>query len=276
MKTRREFLAGGAALATLVASGKPIRSSLGADNVVKGAEGWTNPYVTDGLVAFWDGDWNAGNGVHGSDKKIVDLSGNWRDLVLSDDCVIGENYFALTPSASDALTGGTVDIPELAGQGELEFRLVAKYNGIASWNRHCFYSSEDTTYELNYAHNGGVTLFPGVLINGEIALQYNMSSISEPTIPGGVIFSLVTQCRQVDYDGRNNYTIWLNDVPYVTSPTGTFRRPSSQSTDLHILKMATSNVDQTGYIYSFAIYNRHLTDDERDANYAVDKERFGI
>ena len=24
---------------------------------------WTNPYVTDGLVAMWDGEWNAGGGV---------------------------------------------------------------------------------------------------------------------------------------------------------------------------------------------------------------------
>lgn len=37
--------------------------------------GWHNPYVTDGLVAMWDGEWNAGGGVHDHQAE------EWIDLV---------------------------------------------------------------------------------------------------------------------------------------------------------------------------------------------------
>lgn len=236
----------------------------------RGAPAWQNPYVTDGLVAMWDGEWNAGGGVHDTSKRAVDLSGNNRDLTLSADCTIGDNYFALAPSSSESRIGGTVSIPELAGQSLLEFRLVANYVGTTSWTRHYFYSSENTLYEHNYAHRNSSSLIPGMLLNGNLAMQYNL------TIPGSTPFSIVTQCRQVDYAGRNNYTIWINGTSYVVGASGTFRQSSDTSTNLHILKMATSNVAQTGCIYSFAIYNRHLTDSERNANHAVDKARFNL
>ena len=236
----------------------------------RGGGGWQNPYVTDGLVAMWDGEWNAGGGVHDASKRAVDLSDNSRDLTLSADCTIGDNYFALAPSPSESRIGGTVSIPELAGQSLLEFRIVAKFNGADSWNRHCFYSSENTLYEQNYSHQDSFCLIPGLLLDGNLALQYNL------TIPCGDTFSLCTQCRQVNYDGRNSYTLWLDGVSSVKSPSGTFRQSSDTSTNLHILKMAASSVDQTGYIYSFAIYNRFLTDAERDVNYAIDKARFNL
>lgn len=39
------------------------------------ARRWTNPYVTDGLIAMWDGEWNAGPGVHDPNATT------WKDLV---------------------------------------------------------------------------------------------------------------------------------------------------------------------------------------------------
>lgn len=35
---------------------------------------WRNPYVTNGLVAMWDGEWNAGGGVHDPNATV------WKDL----------------------------------------------------------------------------------------------------------------------------------------------------------------------------------------------------
>ena len=38
--------------------------------------GWRNPYVTDGLIAMWDGEWNAGPGHSDpATGQIVDLCG---------------------------------------------------------------------------------------------------------------------------------------------------------------------------------------------------------
>lgn len=36
---------------------------------------WTNPYVTDGLIAMWDGEWNAGPGIHDPQASV------WKDLI---------------------------------------------------------------------------------------------------------------------------------------------------------------------------------------------------
>ena len=30
----------------------------------RGAAKWINPYITDGLIAMWDGEWNAGGGLY--------------------------------------------------------------------------------------------------------------------------------------------------------------------------------------------------------------------
>lgn len=38
--------------------------------------GWRNPYVTDGLVAMWDGEWNAGGGVVHDPEATT-----WKNLV---------------------------------------------------------------------------------------------------------------------------------------------------------------------------------------------------
>lgn len=41
--------------------------------------GWVNPYITDGLVAMWDGEWNAGGGVHDASATV------WKDIVGNTD-----------------------------------------------------------------------------------------------------------------------------------------------------------------------------------------------
>lgn len=45
---------------------EPIRSALGSKGVEQTEDSakWENPYITDGLVALWDGEWNAGFGKH--------------------------------------------------------------------------------------------------------------------------------------------------------------------------------------------------------------------
>ena len=55
------------------------------------AGGWINPYVTDGLVAMWDGEWNAGVGIHDDMQRVVNLASN--DDTLSNVNVF-DNYFS--------------------------------------------------------------------------------------------------------------------------------------------------------------------------------------
>lgn len=73
---RRDFLIGGVASVGIPLSGlsRPINSlvaSTGEKSETGGGGGWKNPYVTDGLVAMWDGEWS-----NGGDGKLIDISGN--------------------------------------------------------------------------------------------------------------------------------------------------------------------------------------------------------
>lgn len=69
-----------------------------------GGGGWANPYVTDGLVAMWDGEWNAGGGVHeDAPTEIADIVGN-SPLTISGNVEIGAKYFCPLRLASTTNT----------------------------------------------------------------------------------------------------------------------------------------------------------------------------
>ena len=48
---------------------------IAARNAFMAGKRWKNPYVTNGLIAMWDGEWNAGGGVHDSTATT------WKNLV---------------------------------------------------------------------------------------------------------------------------------------------------------------------------------------------------
>ena len=97
--SRREAIAGTVALLGGFAMGKPTRGAMGAAGASQtSASGWVNPYVTDGLIAMWDGEWNAGGGVHDPEATVwKDLSGYGYDLPLPSSFSVGsDNMLALS------------------------------------------------------------------------------------------------------------------------------------------------------------------------------------
>ena len=77
------------ALLAVMAVGSPVRSMLGAGEVSYATDEETNPnpYVTDGLIAMWDAEWNVGYGVHDPESSV------WFDLV-------GSNHMLLNPAST--------------------------------------------------------------------------------------------------------------------------------------------------------------------------------
>ena len=64
-------------ICVLFVFGEPIKSNLAASNIslVEAEEPFVNPYITDGLVAMWDAEWNTGTFRHDSHATI------WRDCI---------------------------------------------------------------------------------------------------------------------------------------------------------------------------------------------------
>ena len=86
-------------------------------NALMAGKKWKNPYIIEGptyrVSAMWDGEWNAGGGVHNPNATV------WKDLVgvsdwvlgsgmsFGDDYITGDNsnnaYGALTQAQSSIL-----------------------------------------------------------------------------------------------------------------------------------------------------------------------------
>lgn len=67
-------------------NGSIVNSILGAKNNSFADIGsdQQNPYITKGLVAMWDGEWNAGWGLHDDNAAVwKDLARNGCDAILS-------------------------------------------------------------------------------------------------------------------------------------------------------------------------------------------------
>ena len=74
---------------------RPVVSSISASKMhsTNKEEPFANPYVVDGLIAMWDGQWNGRNGKHDPNGGLIEiLSGTPTYLktgsyVVADDCI---------------------------------------------------------------------------------------------------------------------------------------------------------------------------------------------
>ena len=94
---------------------KPVASNIGARQISTIEEDALEcPYITDGLVAMWDAEWNAGLGKHDPSKGIIEIFSKTPTYVrrgsytIEDNRLIGSSVVVASPSipAIVALAGG--------------------------------------------------------------------------------------------------------------------------------------------------------------------------
>ena len=97
---RKDFIKGGIASIAMwqMALGNPVKSNVAARHGFTSYESeWKFPYVTDGMVAMWDAEWNAGIGVHEpSPQTWLNLAGNGLDMISNGDPIFYDNYIQPT------------------------------------------------------------------------------------------------------------------------------------------------------------------------------------
>lgn len=235
-------------LIVLVSAGSPTRSSAGALHSKFLHEEYpsANPYVKEGLVAFWDGEWNVGFQSHDSDSPIwKDISGNGHDIDVSN-AEIGDSSVTIYNSNLKAYfeernwpeaTVECVANPHTMMSGALIWAKNPNWIGglILLWNngdtyypwaslfRETGYGNAVKVRQLVYG-SGDQRLY----IDGEKAAQKNSQ-----------------------IDSRNVLTEW------------TFGEYNGA-------RMATATY------YTVRIYDRVLTEEELRWNYSIDCERFGL
>ena len=232
----------------------PTKGIVGGKHIQGSQEtAWVNPYVTDGLVAMWDGEWNVGGGVHDANATTwKDLIGN-RDATLSGSYSWGSNYW---------------DAQSVSGRG------------LARWDGTNLPSNQ--TWEI--------------VIHPSASSGYGRIVAEGMNVPSPIIRTEANLVYMYGYGmdaghsviGLNNRDIHLHTIVH----------PSGGMMDYHIDGNSTwthsTSSDSLGSAYGYfanrsdynrgidaeyycvRLYSRVLTAAEIAANYAIDKERFGL
>ena len=227
--------------------------------VVSGGGGaWTNPYVTDGLIGLWDGEWNVAGGRHdGSATTWVDISGNNRDAVLSGTYSWGSNYWHVESVSGHGLA--TWPAQNLGTDQTIEFvidpsatsgygRIIAEAGYVTS---PIVPTGTSYLYMYGYGLDRGAEI--GSIIPGFNNTYKHLHQIVHPS--GGPMYYYI--------DGVLAWTITTT-----SDSTGTTSGYFANRSDY------TRGIDAD--YFTMRRYNLVLTCAELVANRNVDVERFGI
>lgn len=231
------------------------------NGMVVGSGGWQNPYVTDGLIGLWDGEWNVAGGQHDDSATTwVDISGNNRDAVLSGTYSWGSNYWHVESVSGQGLA--TWPAQNLGDSQTVEFvleptasnsygRIIAEATGISSpivWNDHF-------SYLYMYGYNEDSGRYIGDTIPNFDIRDRHLHQITHPAV-GKFGYYI---------DGVYVWTGSFNSSQNGTGgPTGYFANVPNYSRGI--------NADY----FTMRRYDRVLTAEELAANAAVDASRFGV
>ena len=223
---------------------------------------WNNPYVTDGLVAMWDAEWNAGGGVHDA------AATKWMDLV-------GTKHLSVDPSAN--FTSNSLSASLLQGHacayspspigtvGQIE--VCASFNPDGGWVSNFIFMTKSSS--TDYCGIG--------TINRNVRTVY---------FKNGKRWEIWNSPFGTDYFKMKKSSSYMQETPLVSAAgeyvdnfnnanidmASPYEVPSQNGVIIGYVFAANGTID----ISSIRVYSRALTAAELASNHAVDKRRFNI
>lgn len=223
---------------------------------------WNNPYVTNGLIAMWDAEWNVGGGVHdaaattwmdlvGTKHLSVDPSANFTSNSLSASLLQGH---ACAYSPAPIGTVGQIEVCGSFSPGDgwvANFIFMTKsgstdYYGIGTINRYV---------RTVYFKNGK----RWEIWNPPFGTDYFKTKKSSSYMPETPLVSAAGEY----VDNFNNANVDMS---------GSYEAPAQDGVIVGYVFAANGTID----ISCIRVYSRSLTSAEIAANYAVDKRRFNL
>ena len=211
---------------------------------------WTNPYVTDGLVAQYDGEWNAGGGVHDA------AAAKWKDLIGNRDWTELPYNFVWTDISAASNSNGWYNISAVRATENWN----VQYSHIEVCGK-CFSGKNSSVCFCL----GNSRMF-GILPTNNRGFQF---ASGKPTMGGG-FYSPWSVAATLD--SSNNITSCYYNSEARTANLGTSTWLSAN----YVRFAETSSYRFYGEIFSLRLYSRALTAAEVAANHAIDKERFNL
>ena len=216
----------------------------------------TARYIQDGLVAHWDGVENAGRGVHDPSATV------WKDLVAGREFTLynvtvednGMVFAGAQTSYGELGAADTAATFENASDGTLEIVYASRstsgsqfilQSSEASGHLASIWQSSRFLAACGYANNSPYFNFTSGKATNIVSVLYTSAKPGRARVNG-------------DYLTSAGYDCWAG------------------ATDVTTIGTRTSKLNNpfNGAIYSIRVYNRRLTDEEIDANHAIDRKRF--
>lgn len=248
---------------------------------------WQNPYVTDGLVAMWDGEWNARGGAHGDESRIVDTTGNCADLVLSSGVLTHAS-----PSGLECAEAAVLSCADNAPVNSAVQAIVYDSSKSVTIQLICALAGVSARANIELASVGTIGRnYPCFLVNCEkiptvSILRSSCKSCSTSHSQSDAATSVYpVACCQMSMSGGMIYQSRISidfgateAIGNATTATLAGRLPNESNL---VSRCITSGVVSltmpAGAIFlSSRVYSRALTADEVAANYAIDAARFGL
>lgn len=212
---------------------------------------WKNPYVTKGLIAMWDAEWNAGPGVHDPNATT------WKDLIGSNDLdLYGGAVFASDHLVIDTASRLYSATP-ITTVGTLEICL----SRTDAYNDVCLFT-------LNSAGGRSMRNFVSWYSNkigfSESDARTNLA-MAQTKDWAATTFTFVPSSGAVYSGGAAQQNL-----------SEAFYYPLSSNLGGVAINPSVSSQSISGNWYSIRVYSRALTAAEIAANYAIDKARFNL
>ena len=229
----------------------------------RGAPSWRNPYVTDGLVAMWDGEWNAGGGVHDA------VATTWKNLVRGVDLVCSQ-YASFTDNSlacSSFPGGGTLAYSEEFVNSVQQVEVCARFVPSGGWVRNFLVLVKN-----------GVQDYCGIgTYNNTVRTDFHEDGIVRESwqTPFGLnYFSSKQSCSYAKGVHLSSAHGEYNDTYIVTENFPSTNLPTENYGIFigHPGGNAPALID----VSCVRLYSRTLTADEIAQNYAIDKVRFNL
>ncbi|MCQ2299895.1 MAG: hypothetical protein MJZ81_07225 [Bacteroidales bacterium] len=230
---------------------------------------WTNPYVTNGLIAMWDGEWNAGGGVHdATSTTIVDVSGNGRDATLASGWSVGDKSFIVSSRYSVGIARKEGEFDELVSAGGYTIECVFKPNGTGNY---CYIGNEC-----------GLTVWSSTLFRHHASNLYNGAGVT-----AGIAFNTRQDIIGNNWHFAMSVSLGGPTKTFINGTLGSNRQDvgglvGDQYPQFVGLTMngawrnTNAGLVDGGEFYCVRYYKGALTDTQISANYAIDARRFGL
>lgn len=235
----------------------------------RGGGGWQNPYVTDGLVAMWDGQWNVGGGVH--DAAAIE----WKDLVGTNDLTMDSNVVwqdkcSFQNEWKKTAVRENASVDWAFAEVVCDWSLLAGVERIGALFSAGLYITKDMPSVYgNWAawYNGGRTKY--FCQFDAIGRPTKYAEIESPVADTSALMGTLAfdKENQIVWKDAQQLEMLDKSVSHFYNETNKIFIGSNQSDNERSFK---------GKIYCIRLYSSVLSQMQIAANYAIDKARFNL